>query len=264
MHNQLTQDAPPRAVLQRIKLEGAPVQENGTRKYFGAHQGEIYHPMIDKARVAAAAMRVATVPLKGTMTEPPALGPYNAIMEQISKAPGGRGRSCSRSALMVKDAAHNAKAVAPAAAMSPWNDLALTGQSMKERANADPLVTEDMLAETAQSYLKGHNTRDPLVSPLNASLTGLPPIQLHVGLDEILLDDARRYVERARDEQVDAVVHIWEGMMHVFPSNTGKLATADEALALIGRVLSAHLAAHPRALRLEACTAPDAFRGSVS
>lgn len=240
------------------------MQDNGTRKYFGAHQGEIYHPMIDKARVAAAAMRVATVPLKGTMTEPPALGPYNAIMEQISKAPGGRGRSCSRSALMVKDAAHNAKAVAPAAAMSPWNDLALTGQSMKERANADPLVTEDMLAETAQSYLKGHNTRDPLVSPLNASLTGLPPIQLHVGLDEILLDDARRYVERARDEQVDAVVHIWEGMMHVFPSNTGKLATADEALALIGRVLSAHLAAHPRALRLEACTAPDAFRGSVS
>lgn len=132
------------------------MQDNGTRqKYFGLHQGEIYHPMIDKARVAAAAMRVATVPLKGTMTEPPARGPYNAIMEQIPKAPGDRGRSCSRSALMVKDAAHNAKAVAAAAAMSPWNDLALTGQSMKERANADSLVTEDMLAEQRRAISRG-------------------------------------------------------------------------------------------------------------
>ena len=144
---------------------------------------------------------------------------------------------------ILNDAPHDADAFAPVAvaAMSPWTDLALTGRSMKERAEADPLMTEEMLAEGARRYLDGHDARDPLASPLYASLAGFPAIALHVGLDEVLLDDARRYVERARLEKVDATVHIWEGMMHVFQSNLGKVRAADESLALIGSFIAARL-----------------------
>jgi acetyl esterase/lipase len=49
-------------------------------------------------------------------------------------------------------------------------------------------------------------------------------------MEEILLDDARRYFARARAAKVDAALHVWEGMTHVFPSNVGKLIAADQAL----------------------------------
>jgi monoterpene epsilon-lactone hydrolase len=124
-----------------------------------------------------------------------------------------------------------------AVVMSPWTDLALTGASLDDRLDADPLLTKDMLAVTGASYLAGHDARDPRASPLYGNLTGLPPIQLHVGTSEILLDDTRRYGERARAAGVDVTTHVWEGMTHVFPSSIGILEAADEAIGLLASFL---------------------------
>jgi monoterpene epsilon-lactone hydrolase len=139
--------------------------------------------------------------------------------------------------------------VAPAAAVviSPWTDLALTGSSFQDRADDDPLVTKDMLSKTGASYLDGHDPRDPLASPLYGDLTGRPPIQLHVGTSEVLLDDTRRYAERARAAGVDAVAHVWEGMPHVFPSSVGTLEAAEKALNLVASFLHEWLSAGPDA-----------------
>jgi epsilon-lactone hydrolase len=129
-------------------------------------------------------------------------------------------------------------------ALSPWTDLALTGTSMRERADDDPILTPAMLATTGASYLQGHDPRDPHASPLYGELAGLPPIQLHVGTSEILLDDSRRYVERARREGVDATAHIWEGMPHVFPASVGTLDAAERALETIVAFLKEKLGSH--------------------
>jgi acetyl esterase/lipase len=131
-----------------------------------------------------------------------------------------------------------------AVALSPWTDLALTGPSMEERAGDDPILTPAMLATTGASYLQGHDPRDPHASPLCGRLAGLPPIQLHVGTSEILLDDSRRYVERARREGVDATAHIWEGMPHVFPASVGTLDAAERALETIAAFLKEKLGSH--------------------
>ncbi|HEY4182685.1 MAG TPA: alpha/beta hydrolase [Kofleriaceae bacterium] len=142
-------------------------------------------------------------------------------------------------ALVLLSLAHadavSGRGLAPSAAvaMSPWTDLTLTGASFTSRADADPLVTHEMLAKTRDLYLGGHDARDPRASPLHGDLTGLPPIQLHVGDSEVLLDDSLRYATRARAEGVDATVHIWDGMPHVFPANVGALDAADAALALV-------------------------------
>lgn len=125
--------------------------------------------------------------------------------------------------------------------LSPWTDLALTGPSLQERAGDDPMLTLEMLEITASSYLQGHNSRDPHVSPLYGRFSGLPPIQIHVGTSEILLDDSRRYVSRARHEGVDATAHVWEGMPHVFPTSVGTLDAADRALDIIGAFLKEKL-----------------------
>ena len=116
-------------------------------------------------------------------------------------------------ALMVDEARRDA-VLRPrgAAVMSPWTNLALSGQTLETLAEADPILTRDALAAAARMYLGNHDSSDPRVSPLYGDLTDLPPVRLHVGEDEVLLDDSRRYAERVVAAGGVAELHIWEGM----------------------------------------------------
>jgi epsilon-lactone hydrolase len=130
--------------------------------------------------------------------------------------------------------------------LSPWTDLMLTGPSWDDRAAADPIFVRDQMAEFARLYLGDHDPSDPLASPLYGDLAGLPPIRIHVGEDEVLLDDARRYVAKAVAAGADARVEVWQGMLHVFPSSVGQLAAADAALAATGAFLADRLSTEPK------------------
>jgi epsilon-lactone hydrolase len=100
-------------------------------------------------------------------------------------------------------------------ALSPWTDLALTGESITARAGHDPLLTSAALQAARLRYLSQHDPRDPLASPLYGDLADLPLTMMHVGEDEILLDDARRYAERLGAAESADELHIWRGMVHV-------------------------------------------------
>lgn len=130
-----------------------------------------------------------------------------------------------------------------AVVLSPVTDLTLSGASWESRATADPYFTRVQVVELVRSYLAGHDPTDPLASPLYGSLVGLPPMRLHVGDDEMLLDDATRYTEQAVAAEVDATLDIWNGMPHGFLSGVGHLSAADKALDAIGAFLTARLAA---------------------
>jgi epsilon-lactone hydrolase len=84
------------------------------------------------------------------------------------------------------------------AAFSPVTDLTLSGASYETRAEADPFFTKQQVAELVRSYLGSVDGNDPLASLLQGRLSGLPSIRIHVGDDEVLLDDSRRYVETCR------------------------------------------------------------------
>jgi len=130
---------------------------------------------------------------------------------------------------------------AAAAVMSPWTDLALTGDSIATRSSADPLITRDALEKAARLYLGEQDLCDPQASPLYGNLTGLPPVRLHVGEDEILLDDSRRFAERIGIVGGSAQLHVWQGMVHVFLANIELLQAAREALDDIGEFLRSYL-----------------------
>ena len=123
-----------------------------------------------------------------------------------------------------------------AVVMSLWADLALTGESMETRAESDPILTRDALNQAAHLYLGNQDRHDPKASPLYGEVTGLPPVMFHVGEDEILLDDSRRFANRSEAAGGVAQLHIWEGMTHVFPSNVS-LQAAKDALDEIGAFL---------------------------
>jgi len=84
-----------------------------------------------------------------------------------------------------------------AAALSPVTDLTLSGATYETRAEADPYFTRPQVAELVRAYLGSADPKDPLASPIYGRLSGLPPVRIHVGDDEVLLDDSRRYIERA-------------------------------------------------------------------
>jgi epsilon-lactone hydrolase len=128
-----------------------------------------------------------------------------------------------------------------AVALSPVTDLTLSGESWQTRAAADPYFIESQVRELIRSYLGGADPTAPQASALYGDLAGLPPVRVHVGDDEVLLDDALRYVARAVEAGVDARVDIWQGMPHGFASGVGKLAAANQALAAIGAFLAQRL-----------------------
>ena len=122
--------------------------------------------------------------------------------------------------------------------MSPVTDLTLSGATYETRAEADPYFTKQQLAEVVNAYLRGADANDPLASPLQGRFSGLPPIRIHVGDDEVLLDDSRRYVERAIAAGVDARLDVWTGMPHVFVASIGTLKASAQALDAIGLFLT--------------------------
>jgi len=113
-------------------------------------------------------------------------------------------------AARMAQAARELAALRPVAVcvMSPWADLALTGGSIKTRAGHDPMLSRRSLEEARQLYLGQASARDPRASPVYGDSSGLPPVLLHVGEDEILLDDARRYVDRSSNSGSEVELHI--------------------------------------------------------
>ena len=133
------------------------------------------------------------------------------------------------------------KALVGAVAISPVTDLALTGESFETRAEADFYFTKSQAAGLVASYLGETDPKSPLASPLYGDLRGLPPIRVHVGDDEVLLDDSRRYVERAVAAGVDAELDVWMGMPHGFVTGIGEFDAARQALSAIGAFLTERL-----------------------
>lgn len=113
-------------------------------------------------------------------------------------------------------------------AISPWADLALTGDSMTKRAKNDSLLTQSALEQARFSYLGETNPKDPQASPLYGDLAGLSPVMLHVGEDEILLDDARRMspIDPTRTEITANIARPLLGMIgkKCFATNAGPIA----------------------------------------
>ncbi len=130
-----------------------------------------------------------------------------------------------------------------AVAVSPVTDLTLSGPSWESRAEAELYFTRAQATALRDAYLAGHAAEDVRASPLFGPLAGLPPVRVHVGEDELLLDDARRYVQRAAAAGVDAKLDVWQGMPHVFASALGQFSAADSAMADMGSFLRQRLQA---------------------
>lgn len=133
----------------------------------------------------------------------------------------------------------------PAAAyvISPWVDLTLTGPSLTTKAAVDPSLTPDGLARRSQDYLAGQNPANGAISPIFADLSGLAPLLIQVGGNEILLDDSTRLATRAAADGVAVTLDVTPAVPHVFVAFAAILDEAADALDRGGDFLKRHLAA---------------------
>ncbi|HEX3175437.1 MAG TPA: alpha/beta hydrolase [Methylomirabilota bacterium] len=119
--------------------------------------------------------------------------------------------------------------------ISPWVDLTNSAASYRTKASVDPIVTQEGIGLMTRAYVGDGDPRRPLVSPLYADLHDLPPLLIHVGSDEVLLDDAVGLAERARKAGVDVVLEEWPAMVHVWHWFLPMLDEAEGAIGNIGR-----------------------------
>lgn len=125
--------------------------------------------------------------------------------------------------------------------LSPWTDLALTGESIKTKEKEEIMITENELQQSAKLYLKNTDSRNPLASPLYADLKGLPPIFLQTGTREIALDDTVRFAEKAIKAEVEVTSDIWSGMWHVFQIYGNLMPESKKAIKKIGKFIQEKL-----------------------
>ena len=129
----------------------------------------------------------------------------------------------------------------PAAAccISPWTDLVGTGRTMDTKADEDPMVGRAALDFFADYYANGQDRAHPLMSPLNADLSSLPPLLIQVGTAETLLDDSRRLAARARHAGNGTVYREWDGMPHIWHIFAPLLQASRDAVAELGEFVKA-------------------------
>ncbi|WP_040167517.1 alpha/beta hydrolase [Microbacterium gorillae] len=127
-----------------------------------------------------------------------------------------------------------------AALMSPWADLTLTNDDIDTNAAIDPVVTRGGLEFNVSLYAPDQDVKNPLISPVYADLSGLPPLYVQVGTEEVLQQDALTIVENARAAGVDVTLDIEEGMPHVHQILLWALPEAEDAVRRIGEFLAAH------------------------
>jgi acetyl esterase/lipase len=130
----------------------------------------------------------------------------------------------------------------PAAAVciSPLTDLAFTSRSCQTQKDA--LLTAEFVRSMSSHYVGNEDVYNPLISPHYGNLAGLPPLLIHAGEDEILLNDAERLADNARNAGVEVTLTVWPKMWHVWHILAPYLPEAIQATHEIGSFIHSHIA----------------------
>jgi acetyl esterase/lipase len=93
----------------------------------------------------------------------------------------------------------------------------------------DPLISRVALNRSYKTYLHGQDPKDPLISPLYANFTNFPPILIHVGEKELLLESILDLQIIADKKGWNIHTKIFPKMFHVFQV-CHTLPQSDEAV----------------------------------
>jgi monoterpene epsilon-lactone hydrolase len=114
--------------------------------------------------------------------------------------------------------------------ISPWTDMTASGDSIVANSKCDPMFSGEDIRRYASVYLGAHSREDPLASPLWGDFAQLPPLLIHVGETEVLLDDARRLHDKMLAAGGSSQMRIFQGVPHGWQFGTPFVPEARESL----------------------------------
>lgn len=125
---------------------------------------------------------------------------------------------------------------------SPWSDISATGDTITTLAAAEPLLTSESLGWGADAYVDPVDQKHPYVSPVYGDYSKpFPPTLIQVGTREIFLSHAVRHYQAIRSGGHEAVLDIYEGMPHGFPTLFADVPEGRIAIARAAEFFKAHL-----------------------
>ncbi|EPJ97049.1 alpha/beta hydrolase [Pseudomonas sp. CFII68] len=126
--------------------------------------------------------------------------------------------------------------------ISPWANLEHTGASMSNREGLDPLNSKPVLDILARAFLGDTLANHPLASPVFADVTGLPPILVQIGENELMLSDAMRLATHLADNRVRVNLEVWPAMFHAWHFYATMLPEGRQAMESSVRFIEVGLA----------------------
>jgi len=117
-----------------------------------------------------------------------------------------------------------------AALLCPGVDLA--GSLIKQAPEDQPqlAISSEQVQALAALYLGGHPVDDPLLNPLTADLSGLPPLLVQAGTGDFAVDEARKLAAHARAHDVEVRLELYPAATHGFHTFWSFLPEAADAL----------------------------------
>jgi len=125
-------------------------------------------------------------------------------------------------------------------ALAPLTDLDHTTKVAHANAKLDAYLPARRVERLAQLLTDGEVPLDPMVSPVNGDLSGLPPVLIQVGSTEMLRPDAELMAERLESAGVPCRLQVWEGQVHVFQVFADLVPEGLAALHEVGAFIREH------------------------
>ncbi len=129
-----------------------------------------------------------------------------------------------------------------AATFSGWFDLEASGDAAVHPIGEELFVEPSWIRDRGRDYVGPNgDPRDPLVSPIHADLTGLPPLFLQAGQIDRCRDDSTRLASRAARDGVAVTLEVWPEMVHGFQGLYDLCPEARDAIAHATDFIERHI-----------------------
>lgn len=125
--------------------------------------------------------------------------------------------------------------------ISPLTDMAGTGESWRTNAATEAMLSSRHTRTLIEWYAGAHGATHPLVSPLHGEAKGLPPLLIHASDREVLLDDARRYADKAEAAGVAVTIKVFRGQVHDFHASVPLTRESRGAVGEVGAFFATRL-----------------------
>jgi acetyl esterase/lipase len=128
--------------------------------------------------------------------------------------------------------------------ISAWYDLEMTNATLETNAATDKILSVPLMQLFRENWLGGTGVAhdDPRVNLLHADLSGLPPINIYYGTDELLAGEALEFADRAKAASLDVSLHSVPAGQHLFLLGAGRVPETDTAITEMGQWLRSKLA----------------------